>query len=80
SVIKKPCFIGENVVISDAVIGPHVSVGKNTHIQNSIITNSIIQENSTITDANLDNSMIGSFVDFKGKLYELSIGDYTTMC
>ncbi|HNW88532.1 MAG TPA: sugar phosphate nucleotidyltransferase [Bacteroidales bacterium] len=80
SVIKKPCFIGENVVISDAVIGPHVSIGNNSEIQNSIITNSIIQENSRIQDANLDNSMIGSFVDFKGKLYEMSIGDYTTMC
>jgi len=80
SVIKEPCFIGENVVIEDSVIGPHVAIGKNTRIQNSIITNSIIQENSQINDANLDNSMIGSFVDFKGKLYELSIGDYTTMC
>lgn len=79
SVIKEPCFIGDNVLIEDCVIGPHVSVGKNTQIQNSIITNSIIQENSIIKDANLDNSMIGSFVDFKGKLYELSIGDYTTM-
>jgi len=80
SIIKPPCFIGDNAVITDSVIGPHVSIGKNTHIQNSIITNSIIQENSLIQDANLDNSMIGSFVDFKGKLYELSIGDYTTMC
>ncbi len=80
SVIKEPCFIGDHVQINDSVIGPHVSIGKNTHIENSIITNSIIQENSHILDANLDNSMIGNFVDFRGKLYELSIGDYTTMC
>jgi glucose-1-phosphate thymidylyltransferase len=79
SIIKPPCFIGENVSISDSVIGPHVSVGKDTIIQNSIITNSIIQENSNLNDANLDNSMIGSFVDYKGKLWELSIGDYTNL-
>ena len=77
SIIKPPCFIGENVNISDSVIGPHVSVGKNTSIHNSIITNSIIQDDSNLNDANLDNSMVGSFVDFKGKLNELSIGDYT---
>jgi glucose-1-phosphate thymidylyltransferase len=77
SIIKPPCYIGENVNISDSVIGPHVSIGKNTGIQNSIITNSIIQEDSNLNDANLDNSMVGSFVDFKGKLNELSIGDYT---
>jgi glucose-1-phosphate thymidylyltransferase len=79
SIIKPPCYIGDNVTISDSVIGPHVSVGKNTNIQNSIITNSIIQEDTNLNDANLDNSMIGSFVDYKGKLWELSIGDYTTL-
>lgn len=78
SIIKAPCFIGDEVNISDSVIGPHVSVGKNTHIQNSIITNSIIQANSVLLDVNLDNSMVGSFVDYKGKLNELSIGDYTS--
>lgn len=77
SIIKPPCYIGENVNVSDSVIGPHVSLGKDTIIQNSIITNSIIQENSNLNDANLDNSMVGNFVDFKGKLNELSIGDYT---
>jgi glucose-1-phosphate thymidylyltransferase len=79
SIIKPPCFIGDNVAISDSVIGPHVSVGKNTNIHNSIITNSIIQEDTNLNDANLDNSMVGSFVDYKGKLWELSIGDYTTL-
>ena len=79
SIIKPPCFIGENVVISDSVIGPHVSIGKDTTIQDSIITNSIIQENSNLKDANLDNSMVGSFVDYKGKLWEMSIGDYTIL-
>lgn len=78
SVIKEPCYIGENVSIADSVIGPYVSVGKNSIIQNSIITNTIIQDDSHIADANLDNSMIGNHVDFKGKLYELNIGDFTT--
>ncbi len=79
SIIKPPCYIGEHVNISDSVIGPHVSVGKNTNIQNSIITNSIIQEETNLNDANLDNSMVGSYVDYKGKLWELSIGDYTNL-
>lgn len=79
SIIKPPCYIGDNVYIFDSVIGPHVSVGKNTNIHNSIITNSIIQEDTNLNDANLDNSMVGSFVDYKGKLWELSIGDYTTL-
>lgn len=79
TVIKPPCYIGDNAIITDSVIGPYVSVGMNTLIKNSIITNTIIQEQSVLHDANLDNSMIGSFVDYNGKLYELNIGDYTSL-
>lgn len=79
SIIVKPCYIGDNVEIHNSIIGPHVSVGANTIIKDSIITNSIIQINSKIVNANFDNSMVGNFVDFKGNVSEVSIGDYTTM-
>lgn len=77
SVIIPPCFIGDNVVVKNAIIGPHVSIGNNSVIENSVIDNSIIQEDSTITDANITNSMIGNKVEYKGKKRDLSIGDYT---
>lgn len=79
SVIIEPCFIGENVVLKNTIIGPHVSVGNNTTIENSVIENSIIQNETFICNGNFKNSMIGNKVNFQGKAQDLSIGDYTEM-
>lgn len=79
SVIKRPCFIGENVKISNSIIGPYVSIGENTSVENSVIANSIIQSNSKISDLNLENSMIGNHVEYKGSKSDVSIGDFTSI-
>ncbi len=79
SVIVPPCYIGENVKISNSVIGPYTSVGSNTVIDHAIISNSIIQNNAKITHANLRNTMIGNFVDYEGLVRELNIGDYSVV-
>lgn len=79
SIIVNPCFIGEDVEIVNSIIGPHVSVGKGSIVKHSIITNSIIQRNTQILSANIDNSMIGNNVDFHGNMQEMSMGDYTSL-
>ncbi len=79
SVIIQPCFIGDNVLIENSIIGPFVSVGQNTVIKNSIITNSIIQTNCEISNSSLENSMIGNYVTFSGQTRSVSIGDYATL-
>jgi glucose-1-phosphate thymidylyltransferase len=78
SVIIEPCFIGADVKIENSIIGPHVSIGKGTQINNCVIKNSIIQSNTVITSKCIGNSMIGSHVVLKGILNEFSMGDYTT--
>ncbi|MBP8916042.1 MAG: hypothetical protein KBF42_07040 [Chitinophagales bacterium] len=78
SVIISPCYIGENVVIENSVVGPHVSIGKNSTVKNSLIRNSIIQNSVIITEKNISNSMIGSFASVEGKAEDLSLGDYST--
>lgn len=75
--IIPPCFIGENACIENSIIGPHVSVGANTKINSSILKNSNIQENTSITNAVIFNSMIGSHVNYNGKANDLSIGDFS---
>ena len=79
SVLIPPVYLGANVVIENAVIGPHVSVGAGTKILDSVIKNAIIQENSLVENANIANSMIGNFVQFKGKTSDLSVGDYNVI-
>lgn len=78
SVVIQPCYIGEDVVIENSVVGPHASIGKGTRISNAVVKNSIIQTNTVIEANCIDNSMIGNFVRMNGKMNEFSMGDYTT--
>lgn len=77
--IVEPCFIGENVVLKNTTIGPYVSVGANTVLENSTVKNSLIQSNSKISNANLDNAMIGNHVVYNGNFETISIGDYSVL-
>lgn len=79
SKIIEPCFIGENVVLKNSIIGPHVSIGKGTIVENSTIKNSIIQTQSKIMNATLDNAMIGNYATFDGEFTNVSIGDYSEL-
>ena len=78
SIIVEPCFIGKDVKINRSVIGPHVSIGSNTVINDSVITNSIIQSNTSVISKVIDNSMIGNYAILDGKPEEYSMGDFTT--
>jgi glucose-1-phosphate thymidylyltransferase len=79
SKIIEPCFIGENVVLKNSTVGPHVSIGNNSIIENSTVKNSLIQTHTTIKNANLDEAMIGNHVKYDGKFTRVSIGDYSVL-
>ena len=79
SKIIEPCFIGNGVVLKNSTIGPYASLGEGTVIEDSTVKNSIIQTNSTIKNANLDNAMIGNYATFDGKFTSVSIGDYSEL-
>ncbi len=76
AVVIEPCFIGENVKIINSVVGPHVSIGSGTNVENSVIRNSVIQTNSKVISSNIVNSMIGNYAEVRGKSLDLSVGDY----
>ena len=78
SVIIPPCFIGENVVLKNSVVGPFVSIGANSRIESSVVSNSILQTGVTLKHANVDNSMIGHSAQLHLRPEQLSISDYST--
>jgi len=79
AVIIPPCFVGDGAVIENSVIGPYVSVGENSKILDSRIKNSIIQKESSLSKAMLENSMLGNFATFEGSTLDLSLGDFNTI-
>ncbi len=78
SVIIPPCFIGANVELINSVVGPHVSIGAGSRIEGSVITNSILQTNTKVRHAVIDNSMIGHSAEYSGRAVNLSISDFST--
>ena len=79
SVIIPPCYVGKNVKISNSVIGPHVSLGAGTEVVNSNISNSIVQQDTSLKNVVMADSMIGSKVAYQGQALDLSLGDFTTI-
>ncbi|MCB0706462.1 MAG: NTP transferase domain-containing protein [Saprospiraceae bacterium] len=78
SVIIPPCYIGPGTLVRNSVVGPYVSIGSNSKVENTVIKNSLVQEESVINGGHFDDSMIGNKVVYQRKFEELSIGDYTT--
>lgn len=79
SSVIEPCFIGAGAKIIHSKIGPYVSVGEGTTVENSELTQTIVGQNTVIKNVNLTNSMIGNKVYFNGQYREVSIGDYSTL-
>ena len=79
SEIIQPCYIGNNVQLINAKIGPNVSLGDNCIVKNSTIRNSLIQTHTTIKNANFEHAMIGNHVFYNGDFKSISIGDYSQL-
>lgn len=77
--IIPPCYVSENVVLRNVTLGPNVSVGAGTVIEDSTIKNSLIQSYSSIKNVQLDQAMIGNHVKYNGKFTQVSLGDYTVL-
>jgi len=77
--IIPPVHIPEDVVLSNSIIGPNVSIGQGCVIRNATVSNSILHPNSTVENAQIEDSLLGrnaTVRDFKGKL---NIGDFSNI-
>jgi glucose-1-phosphate thymidylyltransferase len=78
SIVIPPCFIGDNVTLVNSVVGPNVSIEANAVITTSVVRNSIIRPAVHITDAIIDNSMLGERARVTGRTMDLSLSDDST--
>lgn len=79
SEIIEPCYIGPGAVIKNSKIGPRVSIGAGTIVEDSTLSDCLVQTESKITAAKLTNSMIGNKASYNGNFTTISIGDYSTL-
>jgi len=74
-VIVPPVNIHPTAHISNSIIGPHVTVAANCHIEYSIIRDSIVDEESVVQDALLSGSLIGRSAKVTGRFRAFNVGE-----
>jgi glucose-1-phosphate thymidylyltransferase len=74
-VINPPVYISPLAKVSNSVIGPNATVAEEAIVENSIIRNSIISAGGKVTDALLEDSIVGSNAVIKGSYKRINIGD-----
>jgi glucose-1-phosphate thymidylyltransferase len=77
--IIEPVAIHASAQISNSKIGPYASIGANCKIDNSHISESIIEADCEIKDGALTRSLVGKQVSIKGRgdgcVMQLNLGD-----
>ncbi|HHG84851.1 MAG TPA: nucleotidyltransferase, partial [Bacteroidetes bacterium] len=76
-VIIPPCYFGSGVSLKNSIIGPHVTLGDNTNVCNSVIAMSIIGENSKVDNVVIQESIVGNHALVEYGAKNLDIGDYS---
>jgi glucose-1-phosphate thymidylyltransferase len=79
SAVIPPCYIGEGVVLENTIVGPYVSIGANTTIKNSVLKNSIIQNDTEVENLLAEDSMLGAHAKIEGTPKQLDLGDYSKL-
>ena len=75
SVIIAPCYVDAGSRLENSVIGPYVTVADGCVIRNSIVSNSILNNGSSLSNIVLDSSVIGSGAVVTGRRSCLNISD-----
>ncbi|PIE51717.1 nucleotidyl transferase [Candidatus Fermentibacteria bacterium] len=80
SVVIEPCFFQEGTVLKNSVVGPFVSCGRNVTICDSRISDSIICDDSLVSQVNLEGSVTGDRTSVEGRPGRLFTGDDSVTC
>jgi glucose-1-phosphate thymidylyltransferase len=77
TIIIPPVNIDETCRIKNSIIGPNVSIGGRTIVENSIVKESIIGLDAEIKNAVLHDSLIGNEASLRSLSQSLNLGDST---
>jgi glucose-1-phosphate thymidylyltransferase len=78
-VVIPPVFIHPTAEVEYSVIGPHTSLGAHCKVYSSIIRDSILAEAAEVSDAILENSLVGRRAQIKRRAGVINAGDQTTL-
>jgi glucose-1-phosphate thymidylyltransferase len=72
-----PVYIHPEAEVESSMVGPHATIEAGCRILGSVIQNSVVEKNTVIEDVILNQSMIGQNSRIKGGSHSINIGDDT---
>ena len=75
--IVNPCSVAPDAVIRGGTIGPNVSVGPGTVIENCELRDCVIGAGSRLVQCRLDQSLVGNQCTLYGATGEINVGDFS---
>lgn len=75
SIVLPPVFIADSAKITQAIVGPYVSIGENVSVKNSIVRDSIINRGAIVENALLTESIVGENAVVKGGYKRLNVSE-----
>ena len=75
--IVDPVYVEDGVTIRRSTIGPNVTLGAGTVVEDSELRDTIVGEKSKIVRSSLRNSLIGEETHIEGVRGELTVGDHS---
>jgi glucose-1-phosphate thymidylyltransferase len=79
AVVIPPVFIHPTADIKHSIVGPHVSLGAGCRVENSIIQNSILEDEACVSGAILEGSLIGRRAQISRRAGVINAGDQTVV-
>jgi len=73
--IIQPVYIHPSATIKSSVIGPHVSIGSDCKIEDSILRNCILDSEVELRQTLIEESILGNKVQVQGNFTRLNLGD-----
>jgi len=77
NIITEPVFIAPDAQVENSIIGPFTSIGPGCTIEASIIRDTIVGDNSSISSGVFERSIIGRHAVVKGATNKLNISDHS---
>lgn len=79
TILVHPVTIGKGCRISDAIIGPHASIGDYATIDRTIVSDAIVGRYAQLHEVNLEHSVVGNDTILTGQARRINIGDHTEL-
>ena len=77
SVVIPPVALEGGCVVKRSVVGPYVSLGRDSEIRDSVLTDCIVGEGCDVRNMVLGDSVLADRVEVRGKSHRMTVGEQT---